>query len=70
MYNPKDSMFRVSPVHWSEKNGVHADYNPGGLKKSHIHVPYNGQTTLDVFIKPSYQNDLKLKKLGGTLKGY
>ena len=67
MYNPKDPKFRVSPVHWSRQHGVHADYNSGG---KHLHIPYVGQTTLDVFTKPSYKNDLKLKRLGGTLKGF
>ena len=68
VYKPKDSFHRVSPVHYSKENGVHADYNPGGLK-NHIHIPFSGQTTLNTFIKPSYKNDAMLGKLGGTLKG-
>ena len=67
-YNPKDFNHRVSPVHYSKENGVHADYNPGNLKQ-HTHVPFVGQTTLDTFTKPSYKNDAQLTKLGGTLKG-
>jgi uncharacterized protein (DUF427 family) len=58
----------LSPVHYSEKNGVHADHGHGSNK---THIPYEGQTTLATFRvagKPSYENDAQLAKLGGTLK--
>lgn len=57
----------LSPVHWSPTAGVHADIGFGADK---IHVPFEGQTTLDVFGiggRPSYGNDLRLGGLGGTL---
>lgn len=37
----------LTPIHFSE-NGVHADFKPyDGSEK--IHIPYEGQTTLDMF---------------------
>lgn len=51
-----------SPVHWSGRNGVHADRIIDGQT---YHLPYSGQTTLDTFTNPSYRNDLKLRSLGG-----
>lgn len=59
----------LSPVHWSQGNGVHADIGHGPSK---VHVPFSGQTTLDTFRiggKPSYGNDQRLADLGGTLRG-
>jgi len=67
MSKQKDSMFRVSPVHRSNANGVHADYY--GVNGSKEHIPFVGQTTLDVFTRPSYENDVVLKNMGGVLKG-
>lgn len=46
---------RLSPIHWSENNGAHADLTPPGMPK--IHIPYVGQTTLDMF-GPSSERDL------------
>lgn len=63
---------RLSPIHWSDKNGVHADLT-GPYGK--IHVPYMGQTTLDMF-ELSSQRDLgqqleRINKFGlGTLEGW
>lgn len=38
----------MSPIHYSAINGVHADLNPyNGASK--IHIPYQGQTTLDMY---------------------
>ncbi len=48
----------LSPVHHSDRHGVHADINPyDGSPK--IHVPYVGQTTLGMFgigHKPEFEN--------------
>jgi len=45
----------ISPIH-NSSNGVHADFHPfDGSPK--IHIPYSGQTTLDMFnigSKPNY----------------
>lgn len=57
----------LSPVHFSEGAGVHADIGFGADK---IHVPFSGQTTLPTFGiggRPSYENDQLLADLGGTL---
>ena len=59
----------LSPVHYSEQNGVHADLGHGAGK---THIPYNGQTTIDTFrsgrtMKQGFQNDQKLANLGGKL---
>ena len=51
-------------VHYSKKSGVHT--NVGSY-----HVPYQGQTTLQTFKiagTPSALNDLRLSRLGGTLR--
>ncbi|MCC6679187.1 MAG: hypothetical protein IT436_18835 [Phycisphaerales bacterium] len=40
---------RLSPIHWSSKNGVHADLTGPGVPGGKAHVPYYGQTTLDMF---------------------
>ncbi|MBI4021301.1 MAG: hypothetical protein HY369_03595 [Candidatus Aenigmarchaeota archaeon] len=37
----------LTPIHWSARNGVHADFHRPGLPMEHI--PYQGQTTLDMF---------------------
>lgn len=57
----------ISPVHFSHKHGVHADYN--GMEK--LHIPYEGQTNLPVFRiggVPGYENDKILRDLGGTIR--
>jgi hypothetical protein len=59
----------MSPVHWSQDHGVHADI---GLGRDKVHVPFSGQTTLDTFRiggRPSYGNDRRLANLGGTFRG-
>ncbi len=58
-----------SPVHFSQKNGVHADLGHRGPDK--IHVPFSGQTTLPTYRVggvPGPQNDRMLRDLGGTFK--
>ena len=70
---PWETSKPVSPVHYSEKYRVHADEGQG---KEKLHVPYIGQTTLNVFgnshdksgFRPSPENDMALKSLGGRLK--
>jgi len=57
----------MSPVHFSQSAGVHADI---GFGRDKVHVPYCGQTTLPTFGiggRPSYGNDSQLARLGGTL---
>ena len=57
----------LSPVHWSPSAGVHADIGFGAGK---IHVPFEGQTTLQTFGiggRPSYLNDQNVFGLGGSL---
>ena len=57
----------LSPVHWSEGAGVHADL---GLGREKIHIPFSGQTTLPTFGiggSPGYGNDAVLASLGGSL---
>ncbi len=59
----------LSPVHHSPDNGVHADIGHGADKK---HVRFEGQTTLPVFRiggRPSYANDARLAKMGGSFRG-
>lgn len=46
----------LSPIHTSSGNGLHIDYNP--YEGGKLHIPYEGQTTLDMFSKPSYENTL------------
>lgn len=44
----------ITPIH-NSLNGVHADFHPYSGGK--LHVPYSGQTTLDMFgigSKPNY----------------
>ncbi len=58
----------LSPVHFSERNGVHADL---GLKPDKVHIPFAGQTTLPTFRiggEPGPENDMILRYLKGTLK--
>ena len=56
----------VSPVHHSESNGVHVDvHHPDGTKD---HAPFSGQTTLDTYTRPSYENDRRLADLGGSIR--
>lgn len=60
---------RLSPVHFSRQNGVHADIGFGHTKK---HVPLIGQTTLPTFCiggRPTYRNDHNLSGLGGRYRG-
>jgi hypothetical protein len=46
----------MTPIHWSAQNGVHADlHTPSGSK---IHIPYVGQTTLDMF--PGFERSRSL----------
>ena len=64
---PKIDGKPLSPVHYSEGAGVHADI---GLKRDKIHVPFSGQTTLPTFGiggEKGPENDKKLADLGGTL---
>jgi len=53
----EQTFFRESPVHFSEANGWHSDFNlmqdrpglrPVVLEKLD-HMPFSGQTTLDTF---------------------
>ena len=53
----------LSPVHFSEGFGVHADIGEAPDKE---HVPFVGQTTIDTFGNASYENDRVLAKKGGT----
>ena len=53
----------LSPVHYSERNGVHSDRVIDGIK---YHQSFGGQTTLDTFVRPSYRNDVSLHQLGGN----
>ena len=63
----------LTPVHYSPTHGVHADL---GFGRDKVHIPFSGQTTLNVFgnrhdgsdFRPSYENDIVLKSLGGKLK--
>ena len=46
----------LTPIHRSREYGIHANINPynGG---DTIHIPYNGQTTLDMYSiggRPNY----------------
>jgi hypothetical protein len=54
----------LSPCHYSEQNGWHADHGQGADK---VHIPYRGQTNLNMMGNASYENDTKLKDLGGSL---
>ena len=54
----------LSPIHWSPSAGVHADI---GFGRDKIHVPFQGQTTLQTFYDPGYGNDQKMFNMGGTL---
>jgi hypothetical protein len=56
----------LSPIH-NSANGVHADFNTFDGQK--YHVPYQGQTTLDMFSKPSYDTYNTISQNGlGTLR--
>ncbi len=71
LYPPIINDRTLSPVHHSQKHGVHADIGFGGPEK--IHVPFVGQTTLDTLRiggRPSYENDKRLADLGGTFKPF
>ncbi len=58
---------RLSPVHYSERFGVHADIEHADHRKEH--VPYAGQTTLETFDnRGSWANDQRLADLGGSLQ--
>ncbi len=56
----------LSPVHFSQANGVHADI---GLGRDKVHVPFQGQTILQTFRiagKPSYDNDARFSHMGNS----
>ena len=61
----------LSPIHYSLNNGIHADLNSyNGADK--IHIPYQGQTTLDMYRiggRPNYDTfNIISKNNFGTLK--
>lgn len=59
---------RLSPIHSSRKNNVHADTGSGEDK---TYFPFSGQTTLPTFRiggKPCPENDRRLAQMGGTLR--
>jgi hypothetical protein len=55
----------LTPIHNSQYGGVHADLEPSdGSPK--LHIPYSGQTTLDMFrigTRPSYETYTKISEL-------
>lgn len=55
----------LSPIHWSAQNGVHADLKTS-IGKSHI--PYIGQTTLDMF--PGYESSRSLPQQLNVINQY
>ena len=56
---------RMSPIHWSAQHGVHADLNSPSGK---AHVPYMGQTTLDMF--PGFESTRSLPEQLGSINQY
>lgn len=58
----------LSPVHYSERHGIHADI---GIGPGKAHVPFVGQTTLPTFKiggSPGHNNDANLALLGGSFR--
>lgn len=55
-------------AHWSGENGVHVDLGDAPDK---LHIPLDGQTTLQTFRiggLPGYDNDQRLAGLGVTMR--
>ena len=52
----------ISPVHWSNQNGLHVDHMMDGYKIGHEPI-FPGQTTLNTFIEPSYMNDRQMYQI-------